>query len=63
MDVFDLKMTFPVTDDRPASHFFRKCNALKRALLNHREVKHVERRDALEVIDLVRKIKINKHGR
>ena len=62
VDVFDLKMTLPVSDDRPANHFFRKCNEVKRDLLNHKDVKNVNRREALEVIDLVRKIKIKSGG-
>ena len=62
MDVFDLKMTLPVDDDRPDNHFFLKYSELNRALLNHSEVKNDDWREALEVIDFVRKIKITKVG-
>ena len=51
-------MTRPVKEDRPASHFLRKDNGLRDDLLYHNEVKTRILREAFEVIERVRKIKI-----
>jgi len=52
-------ITRPVRDDRPAFDFFRKFKSFGSVLSYHFEVNNLILREALEVVDFLRKNKIN----
>lgn len=59
IDFFVQIITLPVREDRPAFDFFRKFKNFGSVLSYHFEVNSLILREALDVVDFLRKNKIN----